>query len=44
VRNVVLPGVGHLALAAHRQVVEEICAMFGPVAADDDGEALTRSA
>ncbi|GAB3584133.1 alpha/beta fold hydrolase [Amycolatopsis endophytica] len=43
VRNVVLPGVGHLALAAHRQVVEEICAMFGPVAADD-GEALTRSA
>ncbi|MFD4191804.1 esterase/lipase family protein [Amycolatopsis thermoflava] len=45
VRNVVLPGVGHLALAAHRQVVEEICALSAPVAApDDDGETLTRSA
>ncbi|MDQ0377811.1 lipase family alpha/beta hydrolase [Amycolatopsis thermophila] len=44
VRNVVLPGVGHLALAAHRQVVEEICALFGPVGATDDGDTLTRSA
>jgi len=29
VRNVVLPGVGHLALAADRRVVGEICALFG---------------
>jgi pimeloyl-ACP methyl ester carboxylesterase len=30
VRNVVVPGAGHLALAVHRQVITEICARFGP--------------
>lgn len=40
VRNVLLPGVGHLALAAHRQVVAEICTMFGPAAVPEDGKTL----
>ncbi|NIH85951.1 lipase family alpha/beta hydrolase [Amycolatopsis granulosa] len=44
VRNVVLPGVGHLALAAHRRVVDEICALFRPLGAPGDGEPLSRSA
>jgi pimeloyl-ACP methyl ester carboxylesterase len=30
VRNVLIPGAGHLALAVHRQVITEICGLFGP--------------
>ncbi|UIJ60410.1 alpha/beta fold hydrolase [Amycolatopsis acidiphila] len=30
VRNVVVPGAGHLALAVHHQVISEICALFRP--------------
>ncbi|WP_236789894.1 triacylglycerol lipase [Amycolatopsis sp. GM8] len=29
VRNVVIPGAGHLSLAVHHQVITEICALFG---------------
>lgn len=31
VRNVVVHGAGHLGIAAHRQVIDEICALFEPV-------------
>ncbi|GAA4664408.1 MULTISPECIES: esterase/lipase family protein [Amycolatopsis] len=30
VRNVVVPGAGHLTLAVHRQVITEICTLFRP--------------
>ena len=29
-RNELVPGAGHLALAVHRQVITEICSLFGP--------------
>lgn len=30
VRNVLVPGIGHLTLPSHRQVVDEICSLLGP--------------
>lgn len=44
-RNVLVPGVGHLTLAAHQTVVAEICDMLRPtVPAPEDGNPVARSA
>jgi len=45
VRNVVVSGVGHLGLAAHRPMLAEICEMFGPAGTSSaDGNPVARSA
>lgn len=41
VRNVVLPGVGHLSLPSHPQVVSELCAAFGPATRQGDDADIT---
>ncbi|HJQ45630.1 MAG TPA: alpha/beta fold hydrolase [Amycolatopsis sp.] len=42
VRNVVVRGAGHMALAAHEEVTAEICRLFAPSEVDEEAEVPTQ--